>query len=132
MKPEAQRLALAKLDGWTCISSTYLTGLPPYRNVDQYSAKDILSNNVPIEELPDYLGDLNAVHRLAVKCVDQLDNYTYELRKIIQRDCNRPEFYVPGAERSQLIADFWFYQATAEQRGEAILRATNLWTDDER
>lgn len=74
-------------------------------------------------KLPNYCGDLNAMHE-AEKTFDRLewDDYTRALRAIIQRDCNTPEYYVLGCERSQLIADFWFYHATAQQRTQAFLK----------
>lgn len=72
---------------------------------------------------PNYCNDLNAMAE-AEKTLDRLswDDYTRALRAIIQRDCNTSEHYVLGCERSQLIADFWFYRATAQQRAEAFYK----------
>lgn len=52
----------------------------------------------------------------------QWSDYTMALRRIIQRDCDKDECYVPGCDRSQLIADIWFYCATARQRAEALIQ----------
>lgn len=121
MKPEAQRIALAKLDGWTCISSTYLTGLPPHRNVDKYSTEDILSNNVPIEELPDYLNDLNSLHALEKKLDGRAKReFVLHLNEGYSVHC------IDNSEAFDLV------NASALRRAECILKATNLWTDDER
>lgn len=72
---------------------------------------------------PNYYEDLNAIHE-AEKTIPRTDwyDYTRELRAIVQRDCNTNEHYSLGAERSQLIADIWFYGATAAQRAEALLK----------
>lgn len=75
-----------------------------------------------VGELPDYLNDLNAMHE-AEKAIPRhlWTEYTMELRKVIQRECDTEEHYVLGCERSQLIADFWFYHATARQRALAFV-----------
>lgn len=81
-----------------------------------------------LSEPPNYYGDLNQMHE-AETHVPRADwsSYTMELRRIIQRDCNTEEHYLLEAIRSQMIADFWFYHATARQRAEAFLRTLNLW-----
>lgn len=53
-KPEEVRCLISEELGWTCVSRSYLTGLPPHRKVEQYSTKEILRGYVPIEELPNW------------------------------------------------------------------------------
>lgn len=80
--------------------------------------------------IPNYCHDLNACAAME-RTIEPCDwgSYTMHIRRIIQRDCDKAECYVPGADRAQLIADFWFYHATAPQRCEAFLRAKGLWKE---
>lgn len=72
--------------------------------------------------LPDYLNDLNAMHEAEKALPPHLwGDYTMNLRAIIQRECNTEAHYLPGCERACLIADLWFYHATAAQRADAFL-----------
>ena len=54
MKPEEQRIAIAKACGWTEISPRMTWGLPP--NVEDDGTENCL------KQIPDYLNDLNAMH----------------------------------------------------------------------
>lgn len=56
----------------------------------------------------------------------QWGEYTSHLRKIIAHDCEKPECYVPGCERAQLISDFWFYCATWQQRTLALCKTKGI------
>ena len=51
-KPEEVRVLVAETLGWTCVSRSYLTGLPPHLKVEQYSSEQVLNNEVPVYELP--------------------------------------------------------------------------------
>jgi len=53
-RPDDVRCLVAKLEGWTCISPSYLVGLAPHRSVSDYSAEQIMGNRVPIDPLPEY------------------------------------------------------------------------------
>lgn len=79
---------------------------------------------------PDYCNDLNACadFERTLESVEWTD-YTMAIRRIIQRDCNKPECYLPETDRSQLISDFWFYCATALRRCEAYLKVKGLWVE---
>lgn len=85
-----------------------------------------VSVRVPV---PNYYTDLNAVHEAALKLspADWYD-YTRALRKIVKRDCgNKKEFcYI---DEQYCIADIWFYEATAPQRCEAILKTIGKWEE---
>lgn len=73
-------------------------------------------------DAPDYPEDLNACAEFEEELPSHLwSSYTFELRKVIQRECDSEAYYVPGTERSRLIADFWFYRASARQRCVAFL-----------
>lgn len=123
MDPIKQRIAIAEACGWKHYGCTGCAQSPCACDEWIHESTD----GVP-SELPDYLNDLNAMHE-AEKSLDVTQHLEFpmELRCIIQRDCNKPECYIPGAERSQLIADYWFYHATAAQRAEAFLRTLGLW-----
>lgn len=72
--------------------------------------------------VPDYCNDLNAVHSVERGLPSHLwTDYAMTIRKIIQKECCKDEFYIPGTERAQLIADVWFYCATADQRTTALI-----------
>lgn len=124
MSPKAQRIAIAEACGW--LEWEHLNPTPPLFNRLWRNNGEVRAFN----NLPKYLNDLNAMHE-AEKAVPRhlWSDYTMALRRNIRRDCEKPECYVIGAERSQLIADFWFYHATAAQRAEAFLRTLNLWTE---
>jgi len=75
-----------------------------------------------------YFNDLNAAHEMEKSVPRHLwSDYTMALRRIVQHDCDSEPHYVIGAERSQLIADIWFYGATAAQRAEAFGLTLRLW-----
>lgn len=100
MSPEAKRIALAKLDGWTeirvrgsgnCGDECILGGIcPGFEWMD-------------IRELHDYLSDLNAVHRLEEK----LDELAY------RRFVDTLRWTLKEGEFTQ--------RATAAQRCDALL-----------
>jgi hypothetical protein len=65
------------------------------------------------------------------RTIQPMDWYDYakRIRIIIQRDCNKPECYDPGCAPAVMIADIWFYCATAPQRCEAFLRLHGKWVE---
>lgn len=123
LTPEQKRAMIAEACGWEKV---------PRENFEKFPLvtwpvfeKGGKRASIITDTLPDYLGSLDAMHEaeMAIPRHD-LGAYTMQLRRIIQRDCNTPEHYVDGCDRAQLIADFWFYHATASQRAEAFLLAT--------
>ena len=108
MKEEAQIKALAELSG---------------KNFHKPTPEEIKSGSYYQYEPPNYLTDLNAIHELALKLRNK--QYTVELRKIVMRD--RKDFMED--EDSGITMDLYFYEATAPQRCEAILRATGRWVE---
>ena len=88
-------------------------------------------NECPLASYPNFFGSLDACAEFEKTILPTLwSDYTMELRRIVQRDCNTPLHYIPECERSQHIADFWFYCVTAPQRCEAFLRVRGLWKED--
>lgn len=117
MTPEQQRIAIAQACGWKGISQSYLIGYAPWRP-ETYSDRvnacpvDELEC-IPLDPLPDYLNDLNAMHE-AEKILTDDQHITY--RNIL----------------ANVIGDVTFFcrkytSATAAQRAEAFLRTLNLW-----
>jgi hypothetical protein len=102
MKPEAQRIAIAEACGWTKVNpldyGSAVVGLPPKHKY------------VTLEEIPDYLCDLNAMHEVEEK-MNPLLIFTY--LKFLG---------YPGAF-------FPVVYATAAQRAEAFLRTKGLWVE---
>lgn len=128
MTPEAKRIAIAEACGWVKTEQTTFSGNPMWQKDGVLAAiRHALIDGA--EWLPDYLGSLDACHEME-KTLNpgQWSDYTMTLRRIVQAECDKPECYVPGCERAQLIADFWFYHATAAQRSDAFLIAKGLAT----
>jgi hypothetical protein len=96
MKPEAQQIAIAEACGWIIqkVWDGSLIGKPK-------------NEQGPMDDLPDYLHDLNAMH---------------EAEKLIM-------------DESSIIYFEWLtrlscpWHATAAQRAEAFLRTLNLWKE---
>ncbi len=98
MKPELQKTKIANACGWKLrnhCKGYYREGYEGW-----------------IEELPDYLNDLNAMHEAEKIFADDdlFRGYEAQLDKV-----------VPMSER-------WIF-ATAAQRAEAFLRTLNLWEE---
>jgi len=118
MTPEQMQIAIAEACGWKwygSINGTLLMWPPVHGDCCE-----------PLN----YPGDLNACAEMEATLEPRLwSDYAMALRRVVQRDCDKPECYVPGADRFQLIADYWFYHATALQRCEAFLRTLNLYQE---
>ena len=73
---------------------------------------------VPIDDLPDYLNDLNAMNEAVMEKLKAhemcLADFAENLAKVIQ---------VPSSSLALIIA-------TASQRAEAFLRTIGKWEDD--
>lgn len=111
MKPEAQRIAMAEACGWEDVflcEDGSVCGLPPGFTEDQCpEGAD--------EEVPDYLGDLNAMHEAESALTDnQQIEYAQKL--------------------TEKFSGFgWRYKvihATASQRAEAFLKTIGKWVEE--
>lgn len=109
MKPEAQRIAIGSICGLTRES------LGP-----------------DWDKLPDYLNDLNAMHRAVRQCgrmgLTRCDRFGELLMEITTRDFNQKS----ANRENPYLAEMYAWYATAAQRAEALLKTFNLWTDHER
>lgn len=117
MTPEEQRIALAEWDGWKyspsanssikheAVMAWYRPGSSPWH----------------LEQLPDYLNDLNAVHLLEKKLPDKHKrSYAFILAQVLDT--------TPTVD---LDDQFLNIHATATQRCEALLKTLNLWKGGE-
>ena len=109
MNEEAQRIAIAEACGWTNITSDCVGNKPHGRG------------NADHDFIPDYLHDLNAMHK-AEQMLSYEPDYMFFLR------------YVVGdfSEAQSEWTDYDWYRvahATAAQRAEAFLRTIGKWTE---
>ena len=109
MTDQEQIIALAELDGRKYLGTSGLEW------VCGYDGGRIIPG-------PHYLEDLNTAHELALKVFNGRTGHKYcgALRLIVVRDATSEM----ASDDSGLTSDLYFYEATARQRCEAILRAT--------
>jgi hypothetical protein len=118
MTADEQRIAIATACGWRIVQTTkYAWVVICPSNIERaWSSHDGVMNDKPASYyLPDYLGDLNAMH---------------EAEMILPRPLYHVDYWQKGYGRFQtLLAEFTItpYSATAAQRAEAFLRTLNLW-----
>jgi hypothetical protein len=120
MKLEAQRIAIAEACGWKW-DSNY--------NDPHWHKGTMLARR--IQELPDYLSDLNAMHE-AEKVLEGLDrhNYGVTLAKLVLNE--ERAFFGEDPDSEPTLNGLGFFalaNLTAPQRAEAFLRTLNLWKD---
>lgn len=120
MKKEAQRIAIAEACGRDCDpeearewDSRGQWCCHPY---DKHNNK-LISQNM---HLPDYLNDLNAMHKAEKVIRKSWDTYFEFLIKIRWRD----------AQPERHPADLSPAGATAAQRAEAFLKTLGLWEEE--
>lgn len=120
MTLEQQRIALAEWDGYTRLigdpwkSMGVLAFIPPGMSIVTFIK--VGEPAVYLEELPDYLNDLNAVHELEEKLNDEEHLwFRMKLWDVVIESTNEDRW-----DRS-------FISATAAQRCEALLKTLNLW-----
>ncbi len=114
MKPEAQRIAIARVVGWTIRDAVCLTGATMWvHEKHPYGWRES-------KDLPDYLTDLNACHEMEkVLTLRHCLEYTHHLGRMEQQDISSPQ-----------MAPRFSWHATAAQRAEAFLRCLSLWNDN--
>lgn len=117
MTNEEKRIAIAEACGWRGISKQFLVGYAPWRTKpysDQVKSCPLGElDSIPLDPLPDYFNDLNAMH-----AAEKVLNKT--LRLFYQS-------HLMKLQKADLVAGFWFLiHATAAQRAEAFLRTLNL------
>jgi hypothetical protein len=101
MKPEEQRIAIAEACGWHDIGEPAWNGRVLGR-----------LGRGPLENIPDYLNDLNAMHE-AVETLRGLDGpQWFDFQRTLMIECGS-----------------WMncIQSSAARRAEAFLKTLNLW-----
>jgi len=118
---EQKRIKLAEAAGWKGISKTYLEGYAPWRpvayekRINKTPVKEF--HNIPLDPLPDYFSDLNAVCELESKLTHQ-QHLTFRKKLWDIAITLGPD-------------DVWdrhYISPTAAQRAEALGLTLNLWT----
>jgi hypothetical protein len=104
MSEEAQRIAIGVEDGWNSKPETLISGMP-------WGVVGLKPSWWFPHQLPDYLHDLNAIHKVEVFDEDGLREYLENLAIVCGREPREPEL------------------ATAAQRAEAFLKAIGKWND---
>jgi len=119
MTPEQQRIAIAEACGWKFQHPSPNNGSPEW---SEMKCNAILcwvrpgGGSWQLEELPDYLNDLNAMHE-AEKLLKSEQHFTFQVE--LARVINTTTYPL----------NFALLHATAAQRAEAFLRTLNLWKD---
>jgi len=110
MKPEKQRIAIAKACGWTWTNKCPEHGKQTIKFwLNEHTGRKVYYDS----SLPDYLNDLNAMHE-AEKTFQDNATLWHKYASIINKDyVNQP--YTIGA--------------TAAQRAEAFLRTVGRWEE---
>lgn len=108
MTPEEKRIAIAEACGWKILQNADCS-----KNVACYAKDRQGELRVGI---PDYLGDLNAMH---------------EAEKLLMDDVKLKRNYLEwlGWEDDYMASAISICHASAAQRAEAFGRALNLWTE---
>lgn len=142
MSPEAQRIAIAEVCGWTdcrAVASRmddkpWLSGYnpAPYRPVSAftYDGEPIVLPIACRESLPDYLNDLNATHE-AEKVLKpyQAEEYVMALACILLNEVSRD--LLTYEQTANWYNIFVLLNATASQRAEAFLRTLGKWVPND-
>lgn len=115
MKPEQQRIAIAKACGWTDTEIINKGGKIMYGPT----------------EVADYLNDLNAMHEAEKACLTTIPlvtDYGIRLVNALHREHKKNPRIQDTSWRIPVVGNCgWF--ATAAQRAEAFLRTLSLWRD---
>lgn len=111
MDKEKQRIKIAEACGWRLFSSFLNLWAPPGH---------IVEYDCDAYPLPDYLNDLNAIHK-AIRILTDAQRIIFRthLTKVWTWNYNSRCGHFPNHDDS--------CNATAEQRAEAFLRTLDLW-----
>jgi hypothetical protein len=121
MTQEEKRIKLCEFAGWKGIVASHMIGYAPWRVPYESRVKNTPVEDlemIPLDPLPNYFTDLNAVHELEKLLTDNQHN---DFRDRLWNDV-----YDLGSEDT-LGRDF--FSATAAQRAEALGRTLSLWTE---
>lgn len=103
MNDQEINIAIAEACGWTVRRvGSGLIGKPK-------------SEQGPLDELPDWANDLNALHEAEKMLPDEVRmNYRFQLQRVVSRTYEE---------------NSWLISATARQRAEAFLRTIGKWKE---
>ena len=117
MTPEAQRIAIAEACGCELQPGGKQGFIP-----------DVSEHPEDMQDCPDYLNDLNAMHEAEkVFSNDQRRNYARMLFHVHPLHYDTAEKDPDGYFHRMAV--FFLVHATAAQRAEAFLRTLSLWKD---
>ena len=124
MTPERQRIAIAEACGWKWETREHPA--PCWHYGDYYVNAPLFYENRKKEDylndLPDYLNDLNAMHAgLEILTDNQKARYVIALCRVL-------DFNMDEAWNDHDV--FEFAQATAAEQLEAFLRTIGKWEED--
>lgn len=118
MNPEKQRIKIAEACGWKGISPEYLTGYAPWRPTPYGERVMGDLESIPLDPLPDYLNDLNAMH---------------EAEETLPEE-KRPDYvnnlYLVAIAHQARTGKWRYSSLSASQRAEVFLKTLNLWEDN--
>lgn len=132
MIPEQKRIAIAEACGWRGISEQFLVGYAPWRPEpysDRVNACPIADLDcIPLDPLPDYFNDLNAVHELEKVLTDeQARLYAYVISDLANGYQFNGDPWIPCIFESSMDSVANMVRATASQRAEAFGLTLSLW-----
>jgi hypothetical protein len=117
MTPDEQRIAIAKICGWTDIRPLQRL----YAGDQDLWGTKLIGGDKHRNRLPDYLGDLNACHEMEkMLTYEQAEIFEDELCDVAKSANDVLENPTPWR---------FVFHATAAQRAEAFLRTLGLWTE---
>jgi len=125
MTPEKQRIKIAEACGWILNPECDFLGkaFPQCWTHDDYN---MVFHDY---ELPDYLEDLNAMHKAEkVLTESQQSEFADRLNSLHEvADLTYPDPDKQGFRKDLFSEAFHLIHATAAQRAEAFLKTLNLW-----
>ena len=119
MSPEKQRIAIAKACGWSYQNKHPRFGKQSVKSWYFMNTEITVSSS---SKLPDYLNDLNAMHKAEkVLTYNQVFGYAQLVESFTQTTI--------GVGGTPLGRSFQSITSTASQRAEAFLRTIGKWED---
>ena len=117
MSPRTIKIAIAESCGWEIVESPALLGIDPKDGLQDF--------------LPDYLGDLNAIHAVLESQMARLTDCDCTFYVHLERICFRERgLHESSASGSRKLGfSGWIAHASAAALCEAYLRTLDLWIE---
>jgi len=134
MTADKQRTAIAEACGWGGFEGNgeFLIGVPPQNEItEKLLGPKIITNWTPRFDVPDYLNDLNAMHK-AEKAIPKRDKciYANHLMMVVGFDGETDMVDDYGEwSTSKTTSLFSILNATATQKAEAFLKTIGKWEE---